>query len=115
MKLKTQKDIEKEKLNWERIVIRIITFIIVIIVLIEIYNYPKDYQCYQYECTETNLEDFNKCVDIGYEGCGFLCYNHYYLCDGIKVVEKCLKTEEINQNVEVNMLDILSRKCSSLK
>ena len=53
------------------------------------------------ECKEEGMlvcSSYQKgCIDLGEEDCGFLCSNHYFLCNGTKVVSKCTGFEEINK------------------
>ena len=49
-----------------------------------------DKTCYEQTCKKYNLEEFDKCIDIGYEDCGILCNNHYWLCDGEKISKRCI-------------------------
>lgn len=56
--------------------------------------------CYENECSKTTLDEFDKCIDLGYESSGFLSGNHYYLCDGVKVTSKCLEYKEFKTKKE---------------
>jgi hypothetical protein len=54
--------------------------------------------CYEDTCIKSNLDLFGECVDVGYENCGFFCSNHYWLCDGIKIKERCLEYGKVLTN-----------------
>ncbi len=50
--------------------------------------------CYETYCSKTTLNEFDNCIDLGWESVGFLSSEHYYLCDGIKVTNTCTERSE---------------------
>ncbi len=77
----------------------IIVSIIVLIILIpsvdEALQYDNEtWYCETTYCSKYNLEEFDSCVDIGLEGCGLFCSNHYHLCDGNKIIKKCIEYDK---------------------
>lgn len=91
-------DRELNRFMWINIFYVIITILILIFMrnpFLESIDTTTDKVCYENKCSKTTLDEFNECVDLGYESSGFLSGNHYYLCDGIKVTSKCLEYEEV--------------------
>ena len=50
--------------------------------------------CYERYCSRFTLDEFDECIDLGWESVGFLSSEHYYLCDGIKVTNTCTERSE---------------------
>lgn len=73
----------------------------------------EGYICYESVCSKTTLDQFNSCKDVGQESTGFLSYEHYYICDGNKIVKRCLEYKEVKTNqtfIQVGMKCIKEEK-----
>ena len=93
------------------IILLVILFLVCYFFVVEVFNYPKDYQCYKRQCVEYNT---NSCEYLGSETTGFYSNEEFYNCDGIKVAKRCSKFEDVKQDLEPNILDILTYKCTKL-
>ena len=47
-----------------------------------------------YAWKQYNLNQFEKCIDLGIESTGFLSSEHFYFGDGIKITKHCTQWEE---------------------
>ena len=104
---------EKRKEDkWTRIGFLIIVLVVGTIVVINIFNYPKDYECYNKQCVEYNTDS---CEIIGYERVGFMAVEIFYDCDGMKVAKRCSNYEDVKQDIKPNIFDILTSKCTKLE
>lgn len=86
----------------EKIVFGVIC-LVVIIMLINPINKKVEESKEQIEhctlhCIEDTLDNFEDCIDLGYESTGFLSEEHYYLCDGEKVTNTCTKWDELPED-----------------
>lgn len=79
-----------------------------IIVVIIIFHTEVEASYTKTVCVEETLDFFDECVDLGWESSGFLSSNHYYLCDGVKVTNKCTKYEEKTTIKNTTISEILS-------
>ena len=58
------------------------------------------YICYKTVCLKETLDEFGECIDLGRESTGFMSSEHYYLCDGFKITNKCLEYGEVESDRE---------------
>lgn len=100
--------LSKAKTNWNKILTKTFSFLPLILALLIIITLIKPYTqqvdtftnktCYEKVCTKTTLDQFDNCKDGGIEDTGFLSSEHYYICDGNKVVKDCLEYIEVRTN-----------------
>lgn len=60
----------------------------------------EKYICYETSCLKETLDEFDECIDLGRESTGFMSSEHYYLCDGFKITNKCLEYGDIEVDTE---------------
>ena len=80
--------------------------IIIIILILIIEMFPVEIDCEknesqfmtEYKCIKTSLDNFESCIDIGFESTGFISGEHYYLCNNTKIAYNCLEYKGIPSN-----------------
>lgn len=61
-------------------------------------------ECLNRTCIEESIDHFDNCIELGKEKIGLLTYEKYHLCDGVKIVNKCL--ERSNEYYILNKTNI---------
>ncbi len=97
-----------------RIIFLVLLLVVGVLMVTTIFNYPKKYDCYKTQCIKSTLDNFESCKDIGMENTGFLSSEHFYICDGNKVTKNCLEWGEVEVDLEPNIFDVFTYKCSRL-
>lgn len=86
------------------LIILVIVLAIIVITVHNIWTIPQqdNWDCVENICVKHNLDNFNNCSYLGCESVGFLSTECYHLCDGTKVVKKCLEWEykPVNENIK---------------